>query len=451
MPDITHYKNENIKIYKRPDSERFYCRILMPKSKGYKKRSTKTTDLNKAIIFANQLFQDLTYKVNHNLPINKKTFNEIYIDWFNQKDSEISRAKMIEGTYNRYFKPYLGEKDIEHIGDADLVGYWTWRKNYWRDEKNQKATSPSNQGTPTPSYNTIRIEMGILREIFSYGYSLGFMHKLPKTKPNFLKSLRDKGKHKVRPCFRKEEWVKLDEKMFHWGKESHNKNVIRKKKLLRSFVMFLYHSGLRPGEGRSLTWNNIEEVKDNKDNINKIYIHVPQKNKTGYRKAVGNPNCMDALEIVREISNHTDKNDFIFCDEDGKVPRYLGVSFKNMLVEFNMLLDEKSDVRVLYSLRHSYITDRLLEQVPIHTIARNCGTSFKTIEEHYSHLVPEQHSDILTQGTEISHHQLIEKFNELQSRYAKMDNPPPELLDELTKLSTLVAETKMFLDKSKNK
>ncbi len=66
MPDITHYKNENIKIYKRPDSERFYCRILMPKSKEYKKSSTRTTDLNKAIIFANQLFQDLTYKVNHN-------------------------------------------------------------------------------------------------------------------------------------------------------------------------------------------------------------------------------------------------------------------------------------------------------------------------------------------------------------------------------------------------
>jgi integrase len=51
---------------------------------------------------------------------------------------------------------------------------------------------------------------------------------------------------------------------------------------------------------------------------------------------------------------------------------------------------------VLYSLRHAYATYALLyDRVPIHTLARQMGTSVLMIEKHYSHL------DVVTAITQL--------------------------------------------------
>jgi hypothetical protein len=44
--------------------------------------------------------------------------------------------------------------------------------------------------------------------------------------------------------------------------------------------------------------------------------------------------------------------------------------------------------RSLYSLRHYYATQRLLEGIPIHDLAEQMGTSVLMITKHYSHLTP---------------------------------------------------------------
>ena len=53
----------------------------------------------------------------------------------------------------------------------------------------------------------------------------------------------------------------------------------------------------------------------------------------------------------------------------------------------------------LYSFRHQYIAWRLrYGQVPIHLIAKNCGTSIQKIDETYGHIEVEKQVDILTQN-----------------------------------------------------
>ena len=42
----------------------------------------------------------------------------------------------------------------------------------------------------------------------------------------------------------------------------------------------------------------------------------------------------------------------------------------------------------MYSLRHYYATQRLLEGIPIHDLAEQMGTSVLMIARHYSHLTP---------------------------------------------------------------
>jgi hypothetical protein len=62
--------------------------------------------------------------------------------------------------------------------------------------------------------------------------------------------------------------------------------------------------------------------------------------------------------------------------------------FESYLKEHNLLIDPiTAQKRVFYSLRHTYATLALTnDKVPIHTLAKQMGTSVLMIEKHYSHL-----------------------------------------------------------------
>jgi integrase len=82
-------------------------------------------------------------------------------------------------------------------------------------------------------------------------------------------------------------------------------------------------------------------------------------------------------------------NDFIFRTQEKTNP--IGSfqrTFSIFLKENELLVDPKTEQnRVFYSLRHTYATLALTnDNVPIHTLARQMGTSVLMIEKHYSHL-----------------------------------------------------------------
>ena len=53
----------------------------------------------------------------------------------------------------------------------------------------------------------------------------------------------------------------------------------------------------------------------------------------------------------------------------------------------------------LYSFRHQYICWRLrYGNVPIHLIAKNCGTSIQKIEQTYGHIETERQVDVITKN-----------------------------------------------------
>jgi integrase len=63
--------------------------------------------------------------------------------------------------------------------------------------------------------------------------------------------------------------------------------------------------------------------------------------------------------------------------------------FDNLLERCNLKVDPVSGLSYsIYSLRHTYITHRLLAGVTSDLVASQCGTSVKMIEEHYSNVVP---------------------------------------------------------------
>lgn len=58
--------------------------------------------------------------------------------------------------------------------------------------------------------------------------------------------------------------------------------------------------------------------------------------------------------------------------------------FNRILDELGLKFDRDGNRRTLYSLRHSYISFRLLDGADIYQIAKNCRTSVEMIEKHYA-------------------------------------------------------------------
>jgi integrase len=94
------------------------------------------------------------------------------------------------------------------------------------------------------------------------------------------------------------------------------------------------------------------------------------------------------LENVIKRSN----SDYVFRvvreGEQVDISSSLANMFESYLKEHNLLIDAKTEQRrVFYSLRHTYATLALThDKVPIHTLAKQMGTSVVMIEKHYSHL-----------------------------------------------------------------
>jgi integrase len=100
--------------------------------------------------------------------------------------------------------------------------------------------------------------------------------------------------------------------------------------------------------------------------------------------------------------------------------------FDNFLADHGLLIDPKTNQkRVFYRLRHTYATLSLThDNVPIHTLAKQMGTSVLMIEKHYSHLQVIQAIEQL-RGTNTR--RLIEVENKATDNYPSKKQAEMEL------------------------
>jgi integrase len=170
------------------------------------------------------------------------------------------------------------------------------------------------------------------------------------------------------------------------------------RELLSIYVPFMAATGMRPGtEAEFLEWRHIDvEIRDGQP-----VLHFRlQKGKRGPRNFVAHNSCWLLLERLRQLS--PDLSDmtleavlkkrvpkFLFRLSDGSVPDNWNKPFRQWLEDTKLLnCPVTNKERSLYSLRHYYATQRLLEGIPIHDLAEQMGTSVLMITRHYSHLTP---------------------------------------------------------------
>ncbi len=153
---------------------------------------------------------------------------------------------------------------------------------------------------------------------------------------------------------------------------------------LRDYCLFILYSGLRVWEAGALRFQDIRETKRDLlgTTINHILIDVNQgKRGTGTCNPDSKINSVYHSILNRRLP--ADPSEPLFKEHHRDM-------FNTVLKRAGLKHDVNGRKRDFVSLRHTYISNKILDKVPVYEIAHNCRTSPAMITKHYArHIIPE--------------------------------------------------------------
>ncbi len=397
-------------VYRRERSGIWQCRYKV--DGVWQRASTKESDLTKAKARAHELRMEAEIRRRSNLPVITRKFRDVARLAVERLEHEIAvgKGKRSYTDYirviNDYLIPILGKKSITSIDYQAL------------DELNIKRAELMEK---VPTQSTMLTHNAALNRVFDEAVIRGFLTEANKPK---LEATGKKSER--RAAFDIGELRALLANFDDWIEAARTEQSKEMRQLMRDYVDVLIDTGARPGtELLNLQWRQIKlamkptltrtGVIDNTDdeheeivlpNLNRS-VEMVVSGKTGTRTIVGMLRTVKALERIAERNYEREDDDeeasitdplkkltvptnedFVFRTKNKEEQTSWQKMFESYLKEHNLLIDPiTGNKRVFYSLRHTYATLALTnDQVPIHTLAKQMGTSVLMIEKHYSHL-----------------------------------------------------------------
>lgn len=265
------YREGRILIYKRPNSKNYQCRLRIKGIKGYTIKSCDTTNLGEALNFAEDLYDSLRYKKLNNLPLKTKTFKQIFEEWFKKADKSEYRQSFYQSRAKLYFFKYFGDYKIEEITESIIEDYWDWRKNYYKDNPDEKK----GRAAENPSPQSLKMEKTAIQEVFEYAYRRGYIRAVPAIR------FKPRAQTENRDTFTKSEYTQLIYALQDWCEESPKSTDTYQRKMIYNLVVFLANSGIRPNEVYKIKWKHLEVYEQKGVKI--LYVTIPEETKTGVR------------------------------------------------------------------------------------------------------------------------------------------------------------------------
>ena len=161
--------------------------------------------------------------------------------------------------------------------------------------------------------------------------------------------------------------------------DANNRKIKYDRTILCLFIKFLVSTGIRTGEASSIKFNGISadtaKITSSKTKVRDIFLNDEAKH---------------IIKELKETYNHYNikfnDDDFIFLNYQGKPTKSFKKSFNELLKKTTMAETIGKNELTLYSFRHTFITNAIKKNVPLTTIAIQCGTSIEMIEKNYNHL-----------------------------------------------------------------
>lgn len=391
--DEPHYlEGGKVVVFKRPTVKKpvWNARFALNGHPRYIWRSLDTVDLATAKIAALDQYAEIKFKLKHGLPITSKTVEQVSEEFLEEQEVLAAAGKESEHMLRnnrkglRYWNDYVGRKLVHSLTQSDIDGYILWRLDYWKG-RDKPPTAKL-----TPSDRTLEWEFGALRRCLNWATKKGFADRDKLPSIEFKPRTRNK-----RPALTKLQYGKLLRYLL-WENENVKGSAVRHyRKMLRTYVLFMLHSGLRVGEARNLRWRDLEKFVQADGRAN---YYVTVNGKTGTREVIPHPIARKQLDKWRTETKFPGLDDFIFCNDDSQPIHDMREGF-NTLIR-NAGIERSTDGRkiTIYSLRHTYATFRIRygKRYDIFILAANMGTSVDMIRHYYGQIKPRDAVERLT-------------------------------------------------------
>lgn len=348
-------------------------------------RSLKTVKRAEAQQLGLRLLHETQFKQQQGLPVSSRSLHAVideYLAW-RERDCALGEQAGRGSTKHtsehmlrqvqrvvKFWREYAGSKAIEAVDDKMLRGYLPWRRTYYHG----KPELPKNAKLH-PTDKTLQWEIMLGKAIVKFAHDQGYRGTAPLPTFTFTPKVK-----RVRPAFTVPEYVQLYRAMRAWIKEAANDGWRYSRLLLRDYVLILANSGLRVGEANSLQWRDVVPFVDEHGRRN-VQLHV--RGKTGARVVIPRVATASYLERVRALRGDVTAQDLVFAMRDGGAITTLIDQFNKVLTRAGLERNSGGDKFTLYSLRHFYAVQAIVNGIGIYVVAKNMGTSVQMIESYY--------------------------------------------------------------------
>ena len=380
-------------LYKRQGYSNWYCRFHIDGKLLVKSTGQELEHLGEQ--FSTDWYFSTVNQIRNGVIIVKKgkTFEDVSVECLKRyyqrvlsnknksgKPSE-QHYKNIKIIVNNRLLPYFKNEPLTEI---DNTKWWSF-KDWILENYNSNLSS-----------QTLHQYKNSLRLVLNEGYRQGII----KTLPIFKEEVSDRSISKPREYFSPEEYTILIREL--------RKNITRHKNTrwwedsleLRDFVLMGSNSGCRVGELRNIRFCDVsilddKNYKDKKGNHLRYLLIEKIK---GKRDEGGSCKtyfgCVRSFERIIErhglnLENYKNSTKFIFKKHHRNM-------FNQVLDSCNLKFTNHRPKRRrdFVSLRHTYISFRLLNGVSIFEVSMNTRTSVQMIERHYNNLKPQMSKTI---------------------------------------------------------
>lgn len=411
------YEDEGAFIYRRGDTKKktWYLRIFDENSKKPFVKSLGTQDHTKALTKARTIYQEVKGKIERGERLKSITSKQLMEKYLNSLHiTDIPHAGVTPETLKlkSYFLriwleyiDYLGHTNtsIDRLPEDRLRGFTTWFRNKPRQDGKSGERSVEQINNAASEVRLAYYKVAVRDRLIG-------KDRVPDL--DRLKQPKEMGQRRDILSLELYEkyWKYLE---YKYTREKNITPLEKQRRILFTKAVGIFvNTGLRPKEFLGLKWYEVSNhvVADEKIKNKCCVINVRADNsKTGRSRNVVAPvkKRFDVLKkSYKDIGVEVNENDYVLMNhtkpDRQQYTRQMLYTRLQETIELSGVKDELDKINQhisLYSFRHQYICWRLrYGGVPIHLIAKNCGTSIQKIEETYGHIETEKQIDVITKN-----------------------------------------------------
>ena len=369
-------QTHSLKIFKYEGSENYYCSFYVGQvytRNGNKEQSLKVKNRKEAEKKAKEIYKNWWLENENITPKRERTFDQdiaqpylkTRITKYKNKGSVVNTGQKEKSQYDRFMKSYF--EDVDYLNHDQLLTAVSDIVENLRREKIKDTTI-------SKYTNTISL-------MFKRAFNNGVIKKLPDLK----EVVTLKKVNEVRPMYQPNELNMITNKCREEYNETKDKFFLE----LKDYINLIRSAGFRPGvEPLKIKRHQFNFITDKENPTEPILVFTLFGTKTKPRHTLTcHPYFTKNIfipEIQKRNPNAKQDDYLLFPNVRDRQQLYERIrkNFTRISTELGLYV-RNGATRPLYSIRHTFITQRYNQNAPLQVIARNSNTSETIIKSNY--------------------------------------------------------------------